>query len=401
MAFAITADDSFNLFNDEQRRLLSVGTPAFGACEYDFTYGNLLPGSFPAEAWRKLTADALFSIEGTQTSCYNDNLGDFLLRLNIANHLRKSRGVRCFPEQVVIQPGTQAAIQNLLQLFNPAKDKVAMEEPGYDGVRKVFEHAGFKLIPCPTHLDTEAYLDAVNHSGARLAYVTPSHQFPIGAIMPTQSRQQLLDWARVNDAFLIEDDYCHEFRYRTRAMPSLQSLDTYHRVVYAGTFSKVLSPALRMSYLILPPTLLASWRERYDGYYSAVPWLNQAVLRRLFEEGLWDKLVRKAYTRNKRRHEALRDALQRYLGDKIDIIEGGTGLHLLIGVRDGRNQETLIGQAASAGVRVYGTDRYWIAREHPLGNHLLLGFSAIAEERIAPGIATLAQAWFPEGSGCT
>lgn len=363
--------------------------------EYDFTYGDLEGGTFPAETWRKLTTDALFGTESDEAERYNGNLGDFGLRSCIADHLKISRGVRCDPRQVVIQAGTQSAVQNLLQLFDPRSDKVAMEEPGYDGVRMVFENCGFDVVPCPINGSRGPYIDALKASSARIAFVTPSNQFPTGSIMPMKTRQRLLDWALHNEAYIIEDDYCREFRYNIRATPSLQSLDTYHRVIYMGTFSKALSPALRINYLVLPPKLLERWQQHFGRYNSTVPWLSQAVLRRFIEQGHWDKHLRRAQTRNKRKRETLMRSLKSIMGSRVDIVESGAGLHLLVGIRnDDRPQEELIAQAGAAGVRVYSTDRYWMRKPHPLPNHVLIGFSAIAENDIEPGIHALSDAWF-------
>lgn len=362
---------------------------------YDFTYGNLEEESFPADTWRKLTSEVLFGTETGSLSTYNDNQGDFWLRLSIANQLQVTRGVQCFPEQIVIQPGTQASIQNLLLLFDPAKDAVAFEDPGYDGVRVVFENCGFKVAPLPIlSTDKHAHPKVLEENKPRLIFTTPSNQFPTGKILPIRVRQYMLEWATKNDAYIIEDDYCREFRYKGKSAPSLQSLDQYHRVIYLGTFSKALSPALRMNYLVLPPKLLSKWRDTYKDYYSQVPWLSQAVLRRFGEEGLWDKLVRKAQTRNKKKYERLISALKKYMGDKIDIMESGAGLHMLVGVLDDRNQQTLIAQAAEADVWVYETRKYWLDPDPKYKNYVLIGFSAIKEQDIEPGIEALAKAWF-------
>ncbi|MCL1799647.1 MAG: PLP-dependent aminotransferase family protein [Eggerthellaceae bacterium] len=396
IVFAASVNDSFGRYGDHERASLFAFSESAQAesAPYDFSYGNLADNAFPVETWRKLTTDTLYSTEIADASRYNDSMGDFLLRLNITNHLRKTRGVHCFPQQVVIQAGTQAALQNLLMLFDPERDKVAVEDPGYDEVRRVFANNRFEMVPCPVCKSNRSFFDALAHSGARLAFTTPSNQFPTGQIMPVQSRQHLLDWARTNNAYVIEDDYCREFRHNTRPVPSLQSLDTYHRVIYLGTFSKVLSPALRMSYLILPPALLEQWANTFRGYHSAVPWLSQAVLRRFMERGYWDKLLRRAQTHSRRKRDVLIGAIKDTMGGRVNIMESGAGLHLLLGVRDERGQHALIAEAEKAGVRVYETERYWMEKPHPLENYVLVGFSAIDEEKIAPGIACLAKAWF-------
>jgi GntR family transcriptional regulator/MocR family aminotransferase len=279
-------------------------------------------------------------------------------------------------------------------LFDPLRDVIAMEEPGYDGVRSVFENARFKLFPVPVHDGNDAFISALYNSHASLAYVTPSNQFPTGGVLQLSARQRLLKWASSQNAYIIEDDYCREFRYTTRPLSSLRSLDRDDRVIYMGTFSKALSPALRVNYLVLPPDLLFRWNKLFENRYPEVPWLSQAVLAKYIEEGHWVKRLRKTLAQNKRKYQVLMAALQTYMGDKIDIMENGSGLHLLVGVLDGRRQNELIYTARHAGVKVYGTNRYWMNENHPMENYVLIGFSAIPEAMIEPGIQQLGEAWF-------
>jgi GntR family transcriptional regulator/MocR family aminotransferase len=273
-----------------------------------------------------------------------------------------------------------------------------MEEPGYDGARTVFKNARFRVFPIPVCEGSDVFINTLYDSHARLAYVTPSNQFPTGKVLQMSARQRLLRWASAEDAYIIEDDYCREFRYTTRPLPSLQSLDRDDRVIYMGTFSKALSPALRMSYLVLPPDLLFQWNKLFDNHYPEVPWLSQAILQSYMEKGYWSKHLRKAQARNKRKYQALVGALRKYLGERVNVTENGSGLHLLVGTLDGRSQDELIEKARQAGVKVYATSRYWMGVEHPLQSLVLIGFSAIPEAKIEPGIKRLASAWFGEGS---
>ncbi|MDR1713801.1 MAG: PLP-dependent aminotransferase family protein [Coriobacteriales bacterium] len=361
---------------------------------FDFTYGNLQAGAFPAQLWKRLTNEILSTTDAWKASAYTDPLGERKLREQITMQLHVTSGVNCHPAQVVLQPGTQASLQNLLMLFDPLRDVIGMEEPGYDGVRAVFENNRFRLFPLPVYRGHDAFVDSLYASHARLCYVTPSNQFPTGAVLPLGVRQRLLKWASEENAYIIEDDYCREFRYTVRPLPSLQSLDRNSRVIYMGTFSKALSPALRMNYLVLPPDLLFEWHKRFEKYYPQVPWLNQAVLAEYIDGGYWDRQLRKTQATNKRKYHLLISALHKYMGDRIVILENGSGLHLLVGAADERHQNTLIAQARAAGVVVYGTNRYWMSEQHPMENFVLVGFSAIDEKRIEQGIRTLAAAWF-------
>jgi GntR family transcriptional regulator/MocR family aminotransferase len=250
------------------------------------------------------------------------------------------------------------------------------------------------MFPVPVYQGNDAFISALYNSHASLAYVTPSNQFPTGGVLQLSARQRLLKWASSQNAYIIEDDYCREFRYTTRPISSLRSLDRDDRVIYMGTFSKALSPALRINYLVLPPDLLFRWNKLFESHYPEVPWLSQAVLSSYIEKGYWTKRLRKAQAHNKRKYQLLMGALQSSMGERIDIMENGSGLHLLVGVQDGRRQNELIYAARHAGVKVYGTNRYWMNEKHPMENYVLIGFSAISVEKIEPGIGRLAKAWF-------
>ncbi len=379
-------------------RSQAPGEKLLGADEnrvrYDFTYGNLEPGTFPAAAWRAITDDILLSVERTGCDAYNDPFGEEALRSAIAWRLATQRGIDCTPSQIIIQGGTQTSMQNLLALFDGARDVVAMEDPGYDGVRTVVERARFALAPCRVGAGADVFRADLEASGARLAYLTPSSQFPTCSVMPTDTREAVLKWAERHDAYLLEDDYCRDFRYRERSLPPLASMDRRGRVIYMGTFSKSLSPALRINYLVLPEPLRDRWREAFASSYSPVPWLNQQVLARFMTDGSWDRHLRRVQAKNRRKYETLTRVLRATMGNDVEMLENGTGLHLLVRVRDGRPQDELVRQAAEADVAVYPTKKYWTDPARHVSSTVLVGFSSIAEDDIEPGIRALAAAWF-------
>lgn len=379
-------------------RSQAPGEKLLGADEnrvrYDFTYGNLEPGTFPAAAWRAITDDILLSVERTGCDAYNDPFGEEALRSAIAWRLATQRGIDCTPSQIIIQGGTQTSMQNLLALFDGARDVVAMEDPGYDGVRTVVERARFALAPCRVGAGADVFRADLEASGARLAYLTPSSQFPTCSVMPTDTREAVLKWAERHDAYLLEDDYCRDFRYRERSLPPLASMDRRGRVIYMGTFSKSLSPALRINYLVLPEPLRDRWREAFASSYSPVPWLNQQVLARFMTDGSWDRHLRRVQAKNRRKYETLTRVLRAIMGNDVEMLENGTGLHLLVRVRDGRPQDELVRQAAEADVAVYPTKKYWTDPARHVSSTVLVGFSSIAEDDIEPGIRALAAAWF-------
>lgn len=361
---------------------------------YDFTYGNLQPGTFPATSWRTITDAILRDMTAIKADCYTDTLGEPELRHEIARRLSGARSIACTPDQIIIQGGTEASVANLLTLFDHDKDSIMMEEPGYSGIRDVFLRHGFTVIPVPVEEGTTTYLEALHASKAKLAYVTPSSQFPTCQVMPAEVRKELLEWAQETDAYILEDDYCREFRYRERPIPPLKSLADSERVIYMGTFSKSFSPALRMNYLVLSGKLLERWRATFAHSYPAVPWLNQAVLARFMHSGQWDRHIRRLHAQNMRKFETLVGAIGRHMGQRVAMRQNGTGLHILVDVLDGRTQEELISAAASGGVQVYPTSNYCMVEEPSMKSCILIGFSAIPEDDIDPGIKALAEAWF-------
>lgn len=361
---------------------------------YDFTYGNLQKGTFPATAWRNATNDVLLSVACEAADTYADPFGEMDLRSEIAWRLSALRDIDCDPERVIVQNGTQGSVQSLLAFFDNTKDAVAMEDPGYTGVRRVFERNRFAIKPVRVVEGSDVLMDDVRRSNAKLVYVTPSSQFPTCEVMSLDTRQQLLAWAVENDAFILEDDYCRDFRYKERPVPPLASMDEDGRVIYMETFSKTLSPSLRLNYIVLPEALADRWREVYADAYPAVPWLTQTVLAQLMRKGYWDRHVRKMQARNRKKYETLIAAIRKHMKGRVSILENGTGLHLLVKLHDERPHEELVEAAWNNDVKVYSTDQYWMDENHAMKGSILIGFSAIEEEDIEPGIQALAKAWF-------
>lgn len=371
-----------------------VVEPQERSYKFDFYYGNLLKGSFPSEDWRRLTTDVLYSMDLKGMTSYNRKRGEIGLRNEIARYLRRSRGVQCEPEQIVLTSGTQQSIEHILSLFDPEKHAFGMENPGYDGSRIVVEDAGFSIVPLRTDAGAEAFLDDVRESDAKLIYTTPSHQMPTGGLMEIGTRMELLHLAAEKNMYILEDDYDSEFRFNARPIPSLQSIDSWERVIYLGTFSKILSPALRLSYVVLPPKLLNAYNLRFKKYYSTIPWLQQEVLRRFMENNLWDKHVRRVVRDVRMRHSCLMECIESEFGKTVQMIGGTAGLHLLLKVSNGMCQEELIEAAAAHDVKVCSTRHYWINPSDSPDDTVLLGYSSASIPEIESGISELKRAWF-------
>lgn len=360
---------------------------------YDFSHHGIDYESFPFSLWRKITKNAI--------SEYDDGLlraggaqGALPLRSAIADYLHHSRGVVCAPEQIIVSSGTEFLMQLLIQIFD--RDCVyAIEEPGYEKLSLLFRSNRARYVGIP--LDESGMLpDALLESRADVACVTPSHQFPTGNIMPVNRRIRLLNWANSRpERYLIEDDYDSEFRYSGRPIPSLQGLDSGEKVIYLGTFSKSLAPAIRISYLVLPKPLLRVYRERLNFYLCPVPSLDQKVLYQFMKEGCFERHLNKMRTIYKKKREILMSSLQRLLPEAA-LSGADAGLHIVLRVENGMREDELVAAAAGQGVRVYGFSRFY-AGEGSREPRLLLGFASLRPEEIPDAVRLLRRAWFPRG----
>ena len=365
---------------------------AGGDARYDFSYANLQPDSFPVKTWRQLGDEVLFANTSPDLARYSYTDETCRLQTELASLLARTRGVNCAAEQVVLQAGTGEAIGTILQLFDRESTLIGMEDPGYATVHEVARRHGFPMAPLPASSGVESLFAAIEAHRPKLVFTTPSHQFPTGMLLPLDARVRLLKWAEENDAYIIEDDSCNEFRYATRPIPSLQSLDAYGRVIYLGNVSKVLSPSLRVAYCVLPPALLERYWRLFNSAHPPVPWLEQEVIARFIANGHWDAHVRKTAKGNHRRHDELMRCLTAEMGDFIEISGADTGMHLYVTVRNGMTEPELLESALAHGVKVYGTDRMRLTGP-AIPASVMIGFSAIAFEDIEPGVHALAQAW--------
>ncbi|MDF1493166.1 MocR-like pyridoxine biosynthesis transcription factor PdxR [Caproiciproducens sp. CPB-2] len=356
--------------------------------KYDFQYGNFPPDCFPSAAWKKAISKALSSFGMTQ---YHEKQGNLSLRRELRSYLNQSRGVVCEEDQIVVGCGLHSSLDILCKLFADRK-KIAMEEPGYNGAREVFQNNGFSLFPISVGA---AGIDPASLKDADVcaAYVTPSHQFPMGSVLSVGRRKELLKWARDHGAFLIEDDYDSEYRYDANPVPSLQSLDQDDRVAYIGTFSKSFSPALRVNYMVLPKRLLPQYLRLFSSYSSPASWLTQEALARYVASGEYTRNVRRMCAAYRKRHDVLTQEISRQFGERVVIHGRGAGLHLILEFPKGADSSRLIQRAEEAGVHVYPVQPFWFHPENCPENLVFVGYSLLDEQSIREGIRALRQAW--------
>lgn len=361
------------------------------AYKYDFSHDGVDFESFPFDKWRRLTKEVICEYDSDLLKAGSPQ-GAEPLRSSIANYLRCSRGVKCASEQIIISSGTEFLLQLLIQLFDE-KCVFAIENPGYQKLNLLFKsnRAFFASIP----LDEEGMrIDALLKSKAEIACVTPSHQFPTGTIMPINRRIQLLNWASEKERrYIIEDDYDSEFKYVGKPIPSLQGLDTAQKVIYIGSFSKSLTPSVRISYMVLPHELIKTYYEKLSFYICPVPVVEQKTLKRFIDEGYFERHMNKMRNIYKAKREVLVAAVSRYLPD-AQIQGANAGLHLLLKIKNEMSEEELVNAAEKKGIKVYGISRYYSA-DVPAGREalILIGFATLKANEIDAAIKALRQVW--------
>jgi GntR family transcriptional regulator / MocR family aminotransferase len=346
--------------------------------------------AFPFETWTRLVTR-----HHRRPPCdllsYDDPAGYAPLRKAIADYLGPARAVHCDPEQVLIVTGSQLGLDLIARLLLDSGDKAWMEDPGYPSARAVLQGAGVLLHPVPVDndgLDVAAGCEAC--PDARLAYVTPSHQYPLGVTLSLARRLALLDWAQRAGAWIVEDDYDSEFRYAGRPLAALQGLDRDGRVIYLGTFSKVLFPSLRLGYLVAPPDLVDSFIAARAVTDRQSPTLMQAVVADFINEGHFVRHIRRMRTLYQDRQETLLRAAHREFGSLMETGPCETGLHLIGWLAEGHNDRVASRSAAQAGIEVPPLSNYRLERRD--GSGLLLGYAGSDSRQIRDGIRRLAAA---------
>ena len=344
---------------------------------------------FPHTLWARLVARHGRALTPRQMG-YGDPAGLGALRAAIAEHLRTARAVRCEAEDVLVVSGSQAALRICAAVLLAAGDRVAVEEPGYPLARAALGASGAELAPVP--VDDEgmdiAALHALGHR-VRAACVTPSHQYPLGVSITAARRLALLDWAAHRGAWIIEDDYDSEYRYVSRPLGALQGMDSRGRVVYLGTFSKVLFPALRVGYLVVPPMLRRKFVEAREAFDLFSPTLYQLALADFLREGHFARHLRRMRAIYIGRRAALLDGLARHCGGRLSVHNADAGLHvttfLAAGIRDG----DVIERMGERGLTATALSSCYAGSARRSG--LLLGFGGFSERRIGRATRVLGE----------
>jgi len=357
---------------------------------YDFRYGIPAVAALPHRVWRRLTHTRLRA-GALGTSRYTQPEGDGRLRTALAKYLNRERAIAAQPDQVVIVNGSQQALDLAARVLLDVGDRVVVEEPHSRGACEVFQSAGARFVSGPVDGDGLNVTTLPRTArDARLAYVTPSHQFPTGAVMSVARRLSLLAWASDRDAYILEHDIDGEYRYQGRPIEAVQALDRTGRVLYVGAFSRVLFPSLRLGYMVLPASLVSTFRAAKLLADRHTPTLQQDILADLLENGDLERLLRRARVRYASRRAALLAALAKYASASVEVEGANAGTHVLVWLRrpDAQGLPKLVERAAQAGIAVYPATPYYFRPPRRAG--LVLAYVGMPEEDIDEGIRRLA-----------
>ena len=356
----------------------------------DFNSASIDTRSFPFSTWRKLARDILDE-SSHELLLSGHPQGDDALRQEIARYLYQSRGVVCDAEQIVIGSGTEQLLPLLIRLL----DKTLVfgyENPGYALTHSIFNHHDRQSVPI--ELDSDGLnVSELEASNVDVAYVTPSHQFPSGSVLSATKRAQLLNWAAAKpERYIIEDDYDSEFRYTSRPIPALQSMDRSDRVIYLSTFSKSLMPSLRLAYMVLPKRLLRAYQQTFLHYSSSVPRHDQQMVATFMKEGHFARHLNRMRKLYQKKIKQLSASLASYAPTVI-VSGEQAGMHIVLTVQTTLTEKELVTRAQEAGIRVTGMEAYDVHKKANAQPKIVLGFGGLSEKEIHSGIAELMSCW--------
>lgn len=349
--------------------------------QYDLRNGQVDEKAFPLKDWLKIYKKLLIS-DMVPTGQWQ---GEISLREQIALYVEKSRGFSCDINQIYVYSGTQHQLQELCRFFGNVK--VAIEEPGFKRATKILQQNQLAIEYVPT--DEKGATIPVNP--CQLYYITPAHQFPLGGVMPIERRITLLKWATEINAYIIEDDYDSEFRYKGNPIPPIAQIDQLQRVIYFGTFSKTLMPSLRISYMILPKALVGEFNSYYSEQKTTVSKIDQLVIADFMQSGSYTKHIAKMRTLYRKKRQTLIESINSILGPEYEILGDAAGLHIVLKLPDWLNEEQAVQLAKEAKIAIDPISTSY--QRSAISNFVMIGYGAIQMDRIEEAISILSNQW--------
>lgn len=379
-----------SLINQEQN---SQKNTRENIIRYDFSSGEMDLDGFDFSLWKRYISKSFLQKE--RLVGYGNIKGEEELREEIVKYIQTSRGVRTHKSQIIIGAGVQNLLSILCSILKLENNSIAFEEPGFKNGRRIFADNAFHIKPIKMKKDG-IDMEELASSGERLVYVSPSHQFPTGYIMPIGRRNQLLHWAQSNNGTIIEDDYDSEFRYYGRPIPALKGLDIQGNVVYLGSFSKIIPPSIRISYMVLPEKFLDSYQQKSSLYNQAASTVEQLALAQFMSDGHLDRQIRRLRKLYHEKRRLFFAAIKTILGDKVQVAENESGLHTILTVHSELSAHQLGERGKKQGCSVAPVDDYyWEATPEKLPQ-ILLYFSKIPTAEMETAIQRLKDAWFSD-----
>lgn len=376
----------------KKQTLSSRGAQFLKNAHRPIQWGAFVPGvpdvtEFPHAKFNKIHS-RLGQSPDINSLIYSHHGGRDELKKSLAEYLKIARSVRCEPEQIIITEGTHQAIDFLSRALCDVGDTVWVEDPGYWVTRNILDMNGLHVHPMP--VDADGLIPSQQAPQPKLIFVTPSHQYPLGAHLSLARRRELLDFARETDCLLIEDDYDSEFRFTGQPFPSLQGLEPEAPVIYLGTFSKTIYPGLRVGYMVVPQYLAKSLHCILDELYRSGHQLTQRALAQFIDTGHYVAHIRRMRVLYTKRRQFLIDLIYRYLGQNfIHPLSLDAGLHLVLALPLDVNDVDIANQAHAMGIKVRPLSQYYSGDNQPPEQGLLLGFASVSEQDMLPAFNTL------------
>ena len=359
---------------------------------YDFALNGIAPESFPTHTWKQLAKQVL-SDSTEEIFAQGNPYGEDSFREAIAEYLYHARGVKCEKSQILVGAGNDYLLMVLATLFECNK-KVAMENPTYLSAWYDLKHTGCSM--CTVKSDEMGIcIEELEKTGADVVYVMPSHQFPMGTVMPLKRRMELLRWADENQTYIIEDDYDSEFRYKGKPIPALQGFDKNERVIYIGTFSKSIAPSIRISYMALPKKLMRYYQSRYP-FAVTISKADQKIVELFLRNGHYERHLNRMRRLYKSKHDWILRWVKEEMSEICSCFGEHAGIHLLLRFHNGISKDEAVERAKSAGIRVYGLSEFFVQEKKETEAVVLIGYATLTEEEIKEALQILSRIWKKE-----
>lgn len=359
---------------------------------YDFALNGIAPESFPTHTWKQLAKQVL-SDSTEEIFAQGNPYGEDSFREAIAEYLYHARGVKCEKSQILVGAGNDYLLMVLATLFECNK-KVAMENPTYLSAWYDLKHTGCSV--CTVKSDEMGIcIEELEKTGADVVYVMPSHQFPMGTVMPLKRRMELLRWADENQTYIIEDDYDSEFRYKGKPIPALQGFDKNERVIYIGTFSKSIAPSIRISYMALPKKLMRYYQSRYP-FAVTISKVDQKIVELFLRNGHYERHLNRMRRLYKNKHDWILRWVKEEMSEICSCFGEHAGIHLLLRFHNGISEDEAVERAKSAGIRVYGLSEFFVQEKKETEAVVLIGYATLTEEETKEALQILSRIWKKE-----